>query len=214
MNKIKAFGPNLQGVDYVVGDIHANFRKLYKQLKDIGFNPGYDRLFSVGDLVDRGPDHDLLLDILAMPWFHAVRGNHEDMIIRSPHEPEQKYLSKINGGDWFFELPESKQADIIGALNLLPLGIEVMSNKYLYGIVHADVGYNVSWDEFRMGPEPNECMWSRDRIRYKDEKPVYGVYRLFVGHTPTKPLMLGNVVYLDNGAWASDSKEFNIQVLA
>ena len=57
-------------------------------------------------------------------------------------------------------------------------------------------------------------MWSRSRIQYKDTTPVEGIDLLFVGHTPTEPLMLGNVVYLDNGAWKrNELKPFNIQRL-
>lgn len=68
---------NERGKDYAVGDVHGHFTKLQQQLDAIGFNQDVDRLFSVGDLVDRGPECDRVLDWLAKPWFHPVRGNHE-----------------------------------------------------------------------------------------------------------------------------------------
>ena len=49
------FGQNPDGRDYVVGDIHGMFHHLEVLLNDIGFDEDCDRLFSVGDLVDRGP---------------------------------------------------------------------------------------------------------------------------------------------------------------
>jgi serine/threonine protein phosphatase 1 len=213
---IKVFEPNLTGQDYVVGDIHANFSKLAKQLSDIGFNPKLDRLFSVGDLVDRGHEHDLLLYWLDMPWFHAVRGNHEDMIMRSRGEETQVYLSRIHGGQWFLELSHSAQNEVLAALKKLPLGMEIHGKDgKVYGVVHADVCWNQSWQDFKDNPGNDECMWSRSRIQYKDTKPVEGIDLLFVGHTPTEPLILGNVVYLDNGAWRANNldKQFNIQQL-
>ncbi|WP_242621095.1 hypothetical protein [Aeromonas salmonicida] len=47
-----------------------------------GFDPARDRLFSVGDLTDRGPDCTQVLEWLARPWFHPVCGNHDDYVCR------------------------------------------------------------------------------------------------------------------------------------
>ena len=56
MNKLQRFELNTAGRDFGVGDIHGYFTKLQAALDAIGFNPAVDRLFSVGDLVDRGPE--------------------------------------------------------------------------------------------------------------------------------------------------------------
>lgn len=71
---LQKFEKNTQGKDYCVGDIHGCFSKLQEQLHVIGFNEKVDRLFSVGDLVDRGPESEEFWDWLRKPWFHAVRG--------------------------------------------------------------------------------------------------------------------------------------------
>ena len=47
---------NTVGRDIAVGDIHGCFTELQRGLDTIGFDPCTDRLFSVGDLVDRGPE--------------------------------------------------------------------------------------------------------------------------------------------------------------
>ena len=44
------------GRDLAVGDIHGYFSRLEQTLNQAGFDPARDRLFSVGDLTDRGPD--------------------------------------------------------------------------------------------------------------------------------------------------------------
>ena len=54
-NPIQHFTINKIGKDYVVGDIHGMFKALYKNLESMNFNFKTDRLFSVGDLCDRGP---------------------------------------------------------------------------------------------------------------------------------------------------------------
>lgn len=81
---VHRYTQNTIGRDFAVGDIHGMFRLLQTELDGIGFDPLVDRLFSVGDLVDRGPDSELALEWIAKPWFHAVQGNHEDMATRMP----------------------------------------------------------------------------------------------------------------------------------
>ena len=73
--------PEALGRDFVVGDIHGAFDILMKALEAVGFNPKTDRLFSVGDLVDRGNYSQLALEFLSEPWVFAVRGNHEQMLL-------------------------------------------------------------------------------------------------------------------------------------
>ena len=70
------FEKNLLGRDYCVGDIHGCFDRLLTILKRIGFNEKVDRLFCVGDTVNRGANSDQFLDWLTQPLFHSVRGNH------------------------------------------------------------------------------------------------------------------------------------------
>ncbi|MGB0713157.1 MAG: metallophosphoesterase, partial [Gammaproteobacteria bacterium] len=50
---------NEVGRDLIVGDIHGEFIALKDRLDELEFVPGRDRLFSVGDLIDRGPNSDV-----------------------------------------------------------------------------------------------------------------------------------------------------------
>lgn len=71
---------NLIGRDFIVGDIHGCFDSLETLLLHVGFDKRVDRLFSVGDYIDRGPkSYDCLL-LRQEPWFFAINGNHEDMM--------------------------------------------------------------------------------------------------------------------------------------
>ena len=79
---IKRFAANTPGRDFAVGDIHGHFTRLQAALDAAGFNPAVDRLFSVGDLVDRGPECEDVIKWLNKPWFHPVRGNHDDYVCR------------------------------------------------------------------------------------------------------------------------------------
>lgn len=98
----KHFPANTKGRDFVVGDLHGSLSILEHMLKELNFNEQTDRLFSVGDIVDRGPDSLGCLRLLRKPWFHAVMGNHEDMMLRGiARESGWGTLWMDNGGTWF-----------------------------------------------------------------------------------------------------------------
>jgi serine/threonine protein phosphatase 1 len=69
---VQHFGRNPRGMDCVAGDIHGRFPSLRFALQGVGFHPAKDRLFCVGDLVDRGPESYMATGMLAQPWFHSV----------------------------------------------------------------------------------------------------------------------------------------------
>ena len=48
-------GRNDKGRDLVVGDVHGHFAPLRRALAELEVAE-HDRVFSLGDLVDRGPD--------------------------------------------------------------------------------------------------------------------------------------------------------------
>jgi len=86
-----------------VGDIHCQFDQLDRQLFEIGFNPRKDRLFSVGDLIDRGKDGCRVLDYLSKDWFYSILANHEDMILSLLSLKDFKIcwpMAMNNGAQW------------------------------------------------------------------------------------------------------------------
>jgi len=78
---VRRLPENSLGRDFVVGDLHGCFDLLERLLDRVSFDPGCDRLFSVGDMIDRGTDSLRCLQLLAEPWFYAVQGNHELMML-------------------------------------------------------------------------------------------------------------------------------------
>lgn len=215
--KIERFSRNAAGRDFIVGDIHGYFTKLQAALNGIGFDPARDRLFSVGDLVDRGPESDQATDWLAKPWFHAVAGNHEDFAIRWPDGGLSAGTYVANGGGWNVANPPEEFCRIADAFRALPVAIELETDAGLVGIVHADCPYR-SWDTFRRviaagGREAEHAtlmaQWSRDRADKMFDGDVSGVRAVVVGHTPMQRMTsLGNVLFIDTGAWLG--REFTI----
>ena len=79
--RVIAHPANLQGRDFIVGDLHGHPDVLRRLMDHVGFDYDTDRLFSVGDLVDRGPNCAGALDLLDAPWFYPVLGNHDAMLL-------------------------------------------------------------------------------------------------------------------------------------
>lgn len=77
---VQHFDKNPCGRDFVAGDIHGCFSSLRFALQGVGFDTAGDRLFCVGDPVDRGPEPHMAAGLLRQSWLYSVRGNHKDLI--------------------------------------------------------------------------------------------------------------------------------------
>lgn len=64
---------------YLVGDIQGCYAELDKLLERVAFNPRFDQLWAVGDLVARGPDSLAVLQLFQRlgPAAATVLGNHD-----------------------------------------------------------------------------------------------------------------------------------------
>lgn len=83
---IRKFSKNENGRDFIVGDIHGNYSLLLSLLEHVKFDFVVDRLFSTGDLVDRGPEPNETLGLIDESWFHPVMGNHDFYIPQFAHD--------------------------------------------------------------------------------------------------------------------------------
>ena len=217
----KSFPLNRLGRDFAVGDIHGMYSLLEKKLAAVNFNPQKDRLFSVGDLVNRGPESSRVMFFLAQPWFYAIKGNHEDIVIRSETDPDYMDLMLRIGGVWLMDKPQKEQARIRQAFAALPFAIEVQTPAGKIGLVHAECPLD-SWDDviflLKQGKQDalhleEKLCWSRRRFKDRDETPIQGVHALVVGHNVVEGVQLmGNTYYIETGAFLQD-KEHGMTLL-
>lgn len=215
---------------FVVGDIHGCFDELLAGLDKLGFDNTKDLCFSVGDLVDRGPDSHCVLQFLDQPWFHAIRGNHEQMVI----DAGGTSWHIGNGGLWFAQMAAGDQNKIVDRFKELPLLMQVdLPDGRKIGLAHASFppgGNNRStfvtdwanaqkWaDKTDWHMDENEILWDRYQIgrarrvaatgekgqKFAGEFTVKNVDHVYFGHTPLKePLTLGNMTWLDTGCFAT-----------
>jgi len=204
--RVQTFSLNTAGRDFAVGDIHGCFSALQSALDQIRFSPDTDRLFSVGDLVDRGPESHQVLDWLERPWFHAICGNHDLMTWRrAAGDPMREVDHRLHGGEWLDDCGADFQARIAERLRALPLAIEVETAQGTVGLVHADFPYDdwraIHGKRFSADDEA-VCLWSVHRYHSRYAQPVRNVRAVVHGHiTLRKMAQLGNVYFIDTGGW-------------
>lgn len=141
---------NTAGRDFIVGDMHGCYDLFKAELEKVRFDAACDRVFSVGDLADRGPNSMACLRLLREPWFHAVRGNHEQMLLNYDYpsqRPDPLFQSDDlflkNGGDWVHRLDEAEQTELryelLPRVDCLPYVISVGDGPDRFHIVHSEL---------------------------------------------------------------------------
>lgn len=210
-----ALPENLDGRDFVVGDIHGCRSKLEEVLARVSFSPKVDRLISVGDLVDRGPDSLGVIAYLNNPWFYAVRGNHEELALLWARGKISTLAYQNLGGLWNLAQSPEKQVLVAHLFAKLPMAFEVPVKGKVVGITHADCPYP-DWGEFEQalkgacGVDEQDfayqlALWSRSRFNLGKEECIEGIDSIYVGHNPVEAVeRRGNITYLDTGAVFED----------
>lgn len=204
---------NTRGRDFVVGDIHGAYNSVLAAMKLVGFDPVTDRLLSVGDLIDRGPESARSSKFLDKPYVFAIKGNHEAnlLAIYAQGEPSQDVLNwfvKTFNVEWWLDVSAEQRQIILGQFAKLPIAMEVATERGSVGLVHGNVPVGMSWQTFLARLEANdqdvvaEALEGRDRIKYNDMSGVAGIDRLYVGHSVQRggPKRYGNVFAIDSGA--------------
>ena len=192
---------NSAGRDFACGDIHGCFDDLERELWKLRFDKAADRLFCVGDLIDRGPSSELVADYLNSPWFFSVMGNHELMFLMANRDTPERHSyfhsHFLNGGEWAYGMPKQKYDAIQATVQKLPLVIRV-GNAI---VVHAALPAVESLGEIEKDPAPytETILWFRGRYPAVN---VPGIERIYAGHSILeKPERTGKYVNIDTGAF-------------
>lgn len=230
MKFLKIIDKNQYGRDFVVGDLHGCYEIFQKELKLQAFDPEVDRIFSVGDLVDRGPDSFSCLTLLEEDWFNSVKGNHEVLWLDA-HKFWFKNFDDCTVDDRInleinFKIFLKNGGEIIDdyatyirfkeLIEELPSIIELNHHSgKRFGILHAElpmqftdwnVLHEMSEEEMNNTLSDN-LYWGRTRIKSTKlvHPPIENVHRIYVGHTIQEEVFeLGNIRYIDTGAFMYD----------
>lgn len=225
-NRVRFLEVNRRGVDYVVGDLHGEWRLLERLLAHVRFDPARDRLLSVGDLLDRGPESARCAELLLESWFHAVLGNHEEMCRRACREFLDRGAGgswwsnwRHNGGDWFAQHVLHKNGKLqlddwarrlLARIQSLPLVIVVgRGAPTRFNIVHAELppwagDAEIDGGQLLQRPEERErLIWGRSLMLSDEPAPAQraGLSPTYCGHTPDTGIRVrASHVCLDTGA--------------
>lgn len=210
---VKKMPANVHGRDFAVSDVHGYYSLLEKLLEHVGFNQEIDRLFIIGDMVDRGPESADVIKWLKKPHVYPLLGNHDEWCIKAGADRmvQDHYF---NGGTWFYDLDGDDRADIVDRFSTLPIAMEVETKDgKRVGMVHADCVAE-TWSElcdilttggglidYQVNDTIFDSMWSRNRMYDQVMDGVPDIDRVLVGHTSVQEVIaLGNVYYIDTGA--------------
>lgn len=199
----KLYPKNESGRDFVLSDLHGMLNLLQDTLEQLEFNKETDRMFSVGDLIDRGPSSIECLRLSKESWFIPVLGNHEQFLIDTILNERPKDLWIMNGGGWF-EDEDAQEVDELAqhVFGSFPYAITVETSHGNVGICHAQPPSS-DWSDVENPSADNihEMLWGRSWIKSSGVE-VKGVWRTIHGHTPVRiPTGLYNVYFIDTGAF-------------
>ena len=167
----------------IVGDVHGCFKELQELMQ---FLPQTKDICFVGDLIDRGPDSNKVLEFVRDNGYLSVMGNHEDMI--------DDYNLWFSNGGWatvksFGGLDEFKGSGFIDWMYSLPISIRY--KDFLISHSYAWAGDDTPVEDLLWG-------------RIFKSKPEGDFVNIF-GHTPfKKPLQVhGKHWCIDTGCFLS-----------
>ena len=187
---------------YAISDLHGNY-KLWTKVKE-WLKPS-DKLFCLGDNIDRGNDGiKIVQDMRNRENTTVLLGNHEDMLIDYlPGSIKYNEISALwfrNGGQPTFDaikkMSKEEQLDLLEFFRNCPKRIEfVNDNKQTIILCHA--GFTPGQEEaaqflFRRGKAGEYLLWNRDHFSdiftSTDERYNKNTYVVF-GHTPVDYLI-------------------------
>ena len=167
---------------YAMADIHGRMDLFDKMLDKIRFSDS-DKLYIIGDVIDRGPDGIALLRrIFKSKNMHLIMGNHEHMMFdaMTGDAPERTRWLRVwleNGGEptyrSFQDLFRLSRRRLLDQIAMSPYYADVMAGGKDYRLVHG------SWHP----GDAHACMWDAPSPYIPGPDPNGRV--LIIGHTPS-----------------------------
>jgi bis(5'-nucleosyl)-tetraphosphatase (symmetrical) len=156
----------LQTVRWVVGDVQGCARELERLLASVRFDPARDELWSVGDLINRGPDSVAVLRLWRDVGGHAVIGNHEVYALGVRSGRIERRADRLGALFAASDLDEH-----LARLRALPALVHLPAEGGTEAwLVHA--GIHPAWSDLqaaaaRLNAEPHDDAWlAREELRF------------------------------------------------
>lgn len=209
------------GKVYACSDIHANLKQFESLLSFINED---DKLYVIGDVVDKGPDKLAVLDkIMNDKRITFLMGNHDLMMfcvvkyIDDPEVIDTRYYEgvydnwiKYNQGqktlNAFLNQDEEKKKEILDYLENSPILLNIKVEDKDYILVHAypeNMGEkDVYMEDLKLDKLNGLYNWASDYVWRRDAFLHIDNKILITGHTPT--------AYYDSCKIVGDGKWYDL----
>lgn len=204
----------------IIGDIHGCIKTLEALLEEF---PDEKEIYTVGDLIDRGPGIKEVVQLCIDRDIKSVMGNHEHMFL--DFLGEQKYyppnIFLENGGDVTLRSYPSEKNGGDVTLEAYKSGVPESHLEYFKGmpyhietdrciITHA--GVHPAFDrvedahptEENMNAHLPTCIWNRQAVKKMDKLQIFGhtphSTNMFT-HTTEQSLDIANCANIDTGCY-------------
>ncbi|MEG0870069.1 MAG: metallophosphoesterase [Hafnia sp.] len=167
MTKFMEVRENTNGIDYFSGDVHGCITKLEAAMRAVRFDKSKDRLFLVGDLVDRGPESHRVIELFNQKHIYALQGNHDcvtsyaakKQLIHDRTLDKNTRISLNHGGEWVEHQKRRVLEEFIEGVAYLPIAIEYQDQqgRPLLGLIHGEVPMTSSWTA--LAEHPQKLPW-------------------------------------------------------
>jgi serine/threonine protein phosphatase 1 len=194
---------------YAIGDIHGGAKTLRSLLGRLDLRQGKDRLYLLGDLIDRGPDSrgvlDTIINLRAAGFtVRPIRGNHEDMLLRNisgEHDTWSQHWMEAFGADMLqsFAIREPGELPECYVKLLMSLPLIELEDDFVF--VHAGLAFN-SRNPLQDSP-PYNMLWHESGT---PDRRLLGGRVTVTGHKfhPMRQIEASlhtDRIFLDNGAF-------------
>lgn len=178
---------------YVISDLHGEYDLFLKLLQEISFDKTNDKLYILGDVIDRGSQS---IEILQHVYNNQdsivlLKGNHEEMMVDCLLNHDY-YMWFYNGGgstyQQYSQLPENTQIKLFYFVKGLPYLLRIEVEDRVFILAHAGVEADEN-GQIYVNQDIEYLLWARDEFLYDTD--IVNDMTVIVGHTPT-PMILGH----------------------
>lgn len=169
------------GRQIFIGDVHGHYDGLMQLLDAIAVDPG-DRIYFVGDLIDRGPKSAQVVEFVRESGHPCVMGNHEQLLLEAfPDNKVSQYALQAwlqSGGQATiasFDTPEVL-LDNLSWFRSLPTYLDLGDVWLVHAGVHPKLPIHDQTTQ--------EFCWIRDEFHSVSE-PYFTDKLIITGHTIT-----------------------------
>jgi len=164
----------------IIGDVHGHYDPLMALLDAVS-PESQDKVYFLGDLIDRGPKSAEVVNFVMRSNFHCLRGNHEEMLLDVVGD------GKVSADLYQGWLYSGGHATVASYNNKIPQEhIDWMRSLPIYldlgdiWLVHAGVNPNLPLEQ----QTSEQFCWIRDEF-HRMTQPYFADKLIITGHTIT-----------------------------